>query len=48
VTLNGKKLPERADLDSASMGWTQTGGFIVVKFPHPGRISRVAIQVPTN
>jgi alpha-glucosidase (family GH31 glycosyl hydrolase) len=48
VTLNGHALPERADLDRVSAGWTQTGGFIVVKFPHPGRISRVAIQVPTN
>src|SRR5262249_19174095 len=48
VILNGLVLPERANLDGVSLGWAQTGGFTVVKFPHPGGTSRVFLQVQTN
>jgi alpha-glucosidase (family GH31 glycosyl hydrolase) len=45
VTLNGLVLPERAELDRVEAGWAQDGEFIVVKFPHPGGTSRVALEL---
>ncbi|MGZ6057971.1 MAG: TIM-barrel domain-containing protein [Myxococcaceae bacterium] len=48
VTVNDLALAERSDLDAAEAGWAQTGGFITVKFPHPGGTSRVGLEGEAN